>query len=312
MLERAAHLRTDQPTIDALWRGDDARCVAFWRNKPLLDLQEPEKPSLVLLPTDHPLIAGRRGAAMFLGLAQEAPVFAVDLSDLAVENSEMADAAGFLDFSTQSHAEFPQGSGFAELRGVMTRLTPLEAELAATGRALSAWHQSHGFCANCGAQSHQAAMGWQRDCPSCGANHYPRTDPVVIVLALSGNRVLVGRSPGWPEGMYSLLAGFVEPGEPLEAAAKREVFEEAGVRLGPVRMLYSQPWPFPASLMVACIAEAESEEITVDPAEIEDARWVSREEMVEVMGKRHPEIMPARRGAIARSLIEDWLADRIV
>jgi NAD+ diphosphatase len=153
--------------------------------------------------------------------------------------------------------------------------------------------------------------GWQRNCPACGAHHFPRTDPVVIMLVTRVNAVLMGRSPGWPEGMYSLLAGFVEPGETLEAAVRREVFEEAGVRLGRVGYLASQPWPFPASLMFGCRAEALTEEITIDPAEIEAARWVPREEMLTVLAGRHPELRAPRRGAIAAFLIEAWLADRL-
>jgi NAD+ diphosphatase len=153
--------------------------------------------------------------------------------------------------------------------------------------------------------------GWQRICPSCGAHHFPRTDPVVIMLVTRGNSVLVGRSPGWPPGMYSLLAGFVEPGETLEAAVRREVFEEAGVRIGAVRYLSSQPWPFPASLMVGCRGEALPGEITIDPAEIEDALWLTREQMVTVMAGAHPRIRAPRRGAIAHFLVEAWLADRL-
>jgi len=153
--------------------------------------------------------------------------------------------------------------------------------------------------------------GWQRNCPACGAHHFPRTDPVVIMLVTRGNSVLIGRSPGWPDGMYSLLAGFVEPGETLEAAVRREVFEETGVRVGPVRYLASQPWPFPASLMFGCQGEALEGAITIDPAEIEDALWLTREEMVTVMAAAHPRIRAPRRGAIAHFLAEAWLADRL-
>jgi NAD+ diphosphatase len=123
--------------------------------------------------------------------------------------------------------------------------------------------------------------------------------------------VLVGRSPGWPEGMYSLLAGFVEPGETIEAAVRREVLEESGVQVGQVDYLSSQPWPFPSSLMFGCQGHATSNEITIDPEEIEDARWVTREEMLEAMAGRHAVLKPARKGAIARFLIDNWLADTL-
>ena len=153
--------------------------------------------------------------------------------------------------------------------------------------------------------------GWQRSCPDCGGQHFPRTDPVVIMLITRGNSVLMGRSPGWPEGMYSLLAGFVEPGETIEAAVRREVFEEAGIAVGQVTYLASQPWAFPSSLMFGCWGHALSHEITIDPTEIEDAIWVSRDDMLEAFAGQHPILMPARKGAIAQFLLRNWLADTL-
>ena len=205
----------------------------------------------------------------------------------------------------------PEGAVFAELRAIMTHLSARDAELAATAKAVMGWHLSHRFCARCGEQSALAMGGWQRDCAACGGHHFPRTDPVVIMLITHGNSVLVGRSPGWPEGMYSLLAGFVEPGETIEAAVRREVFEEAGVRVGAVSYLASQPWPFPASLMLGCAGEALGKELTIDPVEIEDAMWVTREDMALAFSGAHPKILPARKGAIAHFLLEAWLADRL-
>ena len=131
------------------------------------------------------------------------------------------------------------------------------------------------------------------------------------MLITRGESVLLGRSPGWPEGMFSLLAGFVEPGETIEAAVRREVFEETGVRVGQVDYLAGQPWPFPASLMIGCRGTATSETITIDPTEIEAARWVTRSDLLRVFAGQHPEIRPARRGAIAHFLLEHWLADRL-
>lgn len=152
--------------------------------------------------------------------------------------------------------------------------------------------------------------GWRRDCPSCGGQHFPRTDPVVIMLVTNGNSILLGRSPGWPDGMYSLLAGFVEPGETLETAVKREVAEETGVQVENVAYLASQPWPFPSSLMIGCKAEAVSRDLSIDTNEIEDAIWLTREELLSVFAGTHPTIKPARSGAIAGYLMENWLADR--
>lgn len=156
-----------------------------------------------------------------------------------------------------------------------------------------------------------SVSGWQRDCGTCDGKHFPRTDPVVIMLITRGNSVLMGRSPYWPEGMYSLLAGFVEPGETLEAAVRREVFEEAGIKVGQVDYLASQPWPFPNSLMFGCHGEALNDEITIDPVEIEDAIWVSREEMMLTFAGENPKMLPARKGAIAHFILEHWLSDRL-
>jgi NAD+ diphosphatase len=188
-----------------------------------------------------------------------------------------------------------RGRRWADLRAVMAQLTPRDAELAATAKAVLGWHASHGFCATCGARSEVAQAGWRRDCPACGTQHFPRTDPVVIMLVTRGDRVLLGRSPGWPEGMASLLAGFVEPGETVEAAVRREVREEAGVEVGRVGYLASQPWPFPASLMLGCRGEALSEAIRRDPVELEWAGWVSRARLFGIFEGRDPSC--ARRAA---------------
>ncbi|WP_238547946.1 NAD(+) diphosphatase [Meridianimarinicoccus roseus] len=306
-LDRAAHMRGDPAALAAAWAHPGARVLPLWRDKPLVTGSPVD--GLGWLAVDQPGLT-EAGPPIFLGLdAGAAPRFAVDLSGWTPEVPPEGPLDGFLDQSEQVHPLFPGDTRFAELRACMTRLSARDAELAATARALTGWHARHGFCAKCGAASLPAQAGWQRDCPACGAHHFPRTDPVVIMLVTRGNAVLMGRSPGWPEKMYSLLAGFVEPGETLEAAVRREVFEEAGVRVGRVDYIVSQPWPFPASLMMACRGEALSAEITIDPAEIEEARWVSREEMVEAHLGTHPEITAARPGAVARYVVERWLAD---
>jgi NAD+ diphosphatase len=303
-LNRAAELRADAAVQNALLaRG---QVLPIWRGKPLMSGPD----GLGWLPVDSPVFAHGSGF-VFLGLDEDRPSFACDISDWSPEAGAEAVEAGFLDQSLQHHPSLPDNFAFAELRVVMVALSAREAELAATGKALLQWHRSHRFCSACGAASEPAMAGWQRDCAACGAKHFPRTDPVVIMLITHGNRLLLGRNAAWPPGMYSCLAGFVEPGETLEAAVRREVFEESGVRVGAVRYLSSQPWPFPASLMLGCAGEALSEAITIDPAELEEARWVSREDMVRAMAGLHPEIRPARKGAIAHFLIENWLADRL-
>jgi NAD+ diphosphatase len=204
----------------------------------------------------------------------------------------------------------PTGFEWGELRQAMAALTPAEAELVATAKAVLAWHGSHRFCARCGVQSQAVEAGWQRLCPACGTSHFPRTDPVVIMLVTKGDRLLLGRSPGWPDGMYSTLAGFMEPGETIEAAVRREVAEETGIVVGAVRYISSQPWPFPSSLMLGCHGAALTEAITLDLEELEDALWLTRSDMVAVLAGLHPTIKPMRKGSIAQSLVVNWLAER--
>jgi NAD+ diphosphatase len=305
-LDRAAHLRGDAAATEGMLRDPAARVLPVWRGKPLF-AGEPR--DLGWLAPGHAALSPADEAPVFLGL-DGGPRFAVDISGWQPE--EVPDTVGaFFDPSEQRHPLLPADHAFGELRANMTRLDARAAELVATAKAVLGWHETHGFCARCGAKSRMIEAGWQRLCPDCGARHFPRTDPVVIMLILSGNDVLMGRSPGWPEGMYSLLAGFVEPGETLEAAVRREVHEEAGVVVDRVDYLASQPWPFPASLMLGCRGEATSRDIRVDPVELEDARWVSREEMLEIVAGRSQAMKPARKGAIARFLIEAWLADRL-
>lgn len=308
-LDRAGELRSNSDAVTAALAHPDSKAILFWRGKPLLSMARPA--GLVRLAMDHPVLQQASADMILLGREDGAARFACDISGWTPEDLDGATLDSFLDASEQRHPLLEDDTAFAELRRVMTWLTPRDAELAATGKAILGWHESHGFCARCGGKSDVAQAGWQRVCTVCNASHFPRTDPVVIMLITAGNSVLMGRSPFWPEGMFSLLAGFVEPGETLEAAVRREVFEEAGVRVGAVSYLASQPWPFPASLMFGCRGAALSTEITIDPVEIEDAMWVSREEMMQVFAGEHPRILPARKGAIAHFLLENWLADTL-
>lgn len=304
-LDRAAQLRTEPETLQRLQSEGD--CVLpLWRGKVLLTLDDRTP---CWLANSHPVFEHARDPAIFLGLDDRKARFARDVSRWDPDE-DLSTLDTFLDPSEQRHPTI-DAAVFAELRANMTALTPRDAELTATAKAMLGWHATHGFCAKCGHASNMAQAGWQRTCPACGAHHFPRTDPVVIMLILRGNSVLMGRSPMWPEGMYSLLAGFVEPGETIEAAVRREVFEEAGVTVGAVDYLASQPWPFPSSLMFGCRGIATSDEITIDPVEIEDAIWVTREDMVDVLAGTHETLKPARQGAIARFLIDNWLADRL-
>ncbi|WP_420005067.1 NAD(+) diphosphatase [Arenibacterium sp. LLYu02] len=311
-LDRAAELRGNPEALGDLWR-DGGLVLLSWRGKPLCLLaDQAEAPEgLALLATSHPLVAARASEAMFLGRSEAGQgYFALDLPDWTPAE-DLSTLGQFLDPSLQRHPDLPPSHAFAELRAMLMRLAPREAELVATAKALTGWHGTHGFCACCGAKSRITQAGWQRICDSCGASHFPRTDPVVIMLITRGDRVLLGRSPGWPEGMYSLLAGFVEPGETLEAAVRREVLEEAGVRVGAVSYLASQPWPFPMSLMFGCRGEALSEEIAIDPNEIEEAFWITRQEAMDVLAGDHPKVRQPRKGAIAGFLLQNWVADTL-
>lgn len=313
-LDRAAHVRGDPARIAQALEHPQAAAIVMWRGKPLV--LGPDLDRLALVPLHHPVLTAHQSdeghGSVFLGVdAAGAPLFACDISEWEPEALDAAALGLFLDPSEQIHPDLPDASVFAELRRIMTRLSPMDAELAATAKAILGWHDSHRFCARCGAQSLVSQAGWQRTCPACRSHHFPRTDPVVIMLITNGNSVLMGRSPGWPQGMFSLLAGFVEPGETLEAAVRREVFEEAGIRVGAVTYLASQPWPFPASLMFGCAGVALDRKITIDPTEIEEAIWVSRDEMMTAFAGEHPFLKPARRGAIAHFLLQNWLADRL-
>ncbi len=307
-LDRAAWFRSSREKLRELWERSDARCLALWQSQVLLDVSGDW--SLGWLPTDNTVFDGRLSDAIFLGLEDGAPRFALKIPDW--DGAQTSDAPPpFLDASRHVHPEFGNGYEFRELRAIMADISPRDAGNAAAARGIYAWHEKHMYCANCGAASNMDDAGWRRTCPSCSAQHFPRTDPVVIMLILHGNSVLMGRSPHWPEGMYSLLAGFMEPGESIEAAVRREVWEEAGVPVGEVGYLASQPWPFPSSLMIGCQGEALSTDITLDPVELEDAIWVSREKMLAAIDGRVPGLKPARKGSIARFLIERWLGDAL-
>ena len=182
----------------------------------------------------------------------------------------------------------------------------------AEGKALLNWHGRHRFCSNCGAATNVVEAGWRRDCPSCHVQHFPRTDPVAIMLPVAGERCVLGRSHRFQPGMWSCLAGFVEPGEAIEDAVRRETREEAGIICGRVSYFASQPWPFPTSLMIGCHAEALSREIVIDRVELDDARWFDREEVAAMLLRRHPDgLTTPPTVAIAYHIIRAWVEEEI-
>jgi NAD+ diphosphatase len=191
---------------------------------------------------------------------------------------------------------------------LIANLNGADAPLFAAALSLARWHSNHRFCANCGQSAEIVRGGWSRRCQHCSAEHFPRIDPVAIMLVEHQDSVLLGRQPHYPPGRYSVLAGFIEVGESIEDTVAREVKEEAGIEIGRVRYIASQPWPFPSSLMIGCRAEALGNELVIDAKELEDARWFTREEVaLGIAGDEGATFQPPPRTAIARTLLEEWL-----
>lgn len=280
-LDRAAHHRKDTAWLGAGRLDPASRLVA------LADLRIP-----ITGPEEAPALAApsvaERGAcipedAIFLGLREGVAWWALDLD-----------------------ADLPPKSRLVELRAVSHLLPAAEAAILAYARGLVHWHRCHRFCGICGSPTAMVQAGHARRCASCPREHFPRTDPAIIVLVTHGEQCLLGRSPRFPPGMYSTLAGFVEPGESLEDTLRREVREETGIEVAAIRYRASQPWPFPQSLMLGFRALATTTAILVDPEELEDARWFNRAELAD------PACRPVRlaaRDSIARFLLDEWLAE---
>ncbi|WP_296644406.1 NAD(+) diphosphatase [Roseinatronobacter sp.] len=282
-----------------------SQVLPLWRGKPQMSDH-----GLAWVNADDTALRHAGETWLYLGRQDGQPRFAADISTWEPDGLDSAALAMFADPTEQYYPGAEEGTRFAELRLAMTQLDPAEAALAATARGVFNWHRSHRFCAACGQESTLAMGGWERHCHACGAKHFPRTDPVVIMLVAHGNRLLLGRSHGWPEGMYSALAGFVEPGETPEAAVAREVLEETGITISNARYLGAQPWPFPNSLMLGYLAQARDNRITLDD-ELDDALWISREELLAVMAGERTHPSPARPGSIAHAMIRHWLAGHV-
>lgn len=276
-LDRADHLRTDPARMAALLDGDAL----------LLQLD-----GLVPESAEHldwiPVAGAPEGAELvFLGLLEGQARFA------AVPRDGDPDPI-------YAHRKSWQA---------IARLSAAELAIYGTARSVIDWHARHRFCARCGQPTALAKGGWQRNCAACGSQHFPRVDPVAIMLVECRGRVLLGRQSRFPPRSYSALAGFVEPGETIEEAVAREVFEEAGVRVRDVAYIASQPWPFPSQLMIGCISRADSLELTIDTTEIEDARWFTRAEVAEAIAKdrESSSFLPPPRQAIAHEMLCWWL-----
>jgi NAD+ diphosphatase len=292
VIERAAERRADAAALER-----DPRARAYVIGGELVVLKRAADVNDPLFALAQARALGRTAELVFLGLHEGAPRFAIAL--------EPADAAAL-----KARNEYV----VTDLRSIAVHgmvaaehLPPL-----AEGKALVGWHARHRFCPNCGTATHLVEAGWRRDCPSCRAQHFPRTDPVVIMLPVAGERCVLGRSHRFAAGMWSCLAGFMEPGEAIEEAVRRETREECGIVCGRVRYFACQPWPFPASLMIGCHAEALSHEVVIDRAELDDARWFEREEVASMLLRRHPGgLSTPPTVAIAYHIIRAWVEEEV-
>ena len=291
ILDRAAHLRSNDEKLFALESHRDARAYVIYRDS--LVVRQEAGGSRVLLSVDEAVKLGANPGTIFLGLRDGAPVFGMGIAAAAAEKLLGRDDVAV-----------------TELRGmVMQGAVPTEQLSAiAMAKSMVSWHQRHGYCANCGTRTAMKEGGWKRDCPSCKVEHFPRTDPVVIMLVTHGDRCLLGRQKQFLPGMWSCLAGFVEAAETIEDAVRREILEESGIHCTDVTYYMTQPWPYPSSLMIGCGARATSDEIVVDKTELEDARWFTRDEVTLMHSRTHPDGMfAAHPFAIAHHLIGRWV-----
>jgi NAD+ diphosphatase len=265
--------------------------------------------------TKAEFMAERRKAKTTKVLQLAGDAVRIDNGVLFTANDAVEQEAVYLgehDHTAWFAREVPPQEGFMPLRGLMIEgnLPAAEFSILAQARSILHWHNSHRFCAKCGQASEMADAGYRRHCNACGADHFPRTDPVVIMAIKHGSKILLGRQAAWPPHMFSTLAGFMEPGETIEQAVRREVMEEAGIVVGSVRYVQCQPWPFPASLMIGMIGEALSTDIKVDPAELETARWFEREEVMLMLAGKHPEgLVASHPYAIAHHIVKAAVAD---
>jgi len=278
-LDRAGHRRCDEG-----WLREQAAAglfLPFWQNRPLV---VNERAGFLAWREDW-----RTRTRIFLGLDDNQPLFAIDLPG-------------------EEEPGLGEGS-FQDMRASAFVLPARDTAIAGQAKALLDWHKRHGFCPNCGAATELRDGGYRRLCLSCGAEHFPRTDPVVIMLPILGNECLVGRSPRFPPQLFSAFAGFVEPGESMEEAVRRELREEVDLAVGDVAYHATQPWPFPSSLMLGCYAQALSKDFQIDGNEIEAARWLNKDEARARLANRIEDEMklPATI-AIAHHLIKDWVA----
>ena len=290
-LDRCSYRRADAAWLAEKLADPGSLAIALWNGKPLVEDAKDGGVQIAYLAAGMAkALSEGDERLLFLGLWKETAVFAVDLEGSA------------------DPADGPlQGLGrFEDLRAIALTLPATDAGILATAKSMFEWRRKHRHCANCGEISAVAEGGWKRICPACRTQHFPRTDPVVIMLAAKGEKCLLGRQAAWPAGMYSALAGFLEPGESIEEACARELFEEAALKTTSVRYHSTQPWPYPASLMIGLIAEVENDDAVADQVEIDQVRWFTREEARALIRGEVSDAKAPGAVAIAHQLIKAW------
>ena len=294
-LDRACDKRTDAAWIARQLASPDALAFPLWNGRPLVEPRKEGGVQIAYVPTRvaRELSEGAE-QLLFLGLWKETAVFAVDFEGQA-NPADGGPLAGM--------------GKFEDLRRMALQLPPTEAAIVATAKAMFEWRRRHKHCAVCGQPSEAMDGGWKRRCPACETEHFPRTDPVVIMLPFHGERCMLGRQAAWPKGMFSALAGFLEPGESIEEACARELNEEAGLRAVKVRYHSTQPWPYPSSLMIGLIAEVEDDEGAPDQTELSEVRWFTREEARDLLAGKLDGVAAPNKLAIAHQLIKAWVED---
>ncbi len=299
-LDRASELRTDPKWLDERLQDPASRFLVLNDLDALVKAGNPDDPQspggLAWATSGVRDLERESTGAVLLGLRDGVAHFAVDISGTEKPLSALG---------VEGAAEF------GDVRSLAARLPGEEASIIAQARALLDWHAHHVFCSNCGEKTRPVQGGSVRLCIDCQTEHFPRVTPVVIMVVTRGEECLLGRQRGWPDGMFSALAGFVEIGETIEEAVRREVREEAGIRLGAVRYQASQPWPFPSSLMIGCTALATSGKIVVDHRELQDANWFSRDKVrqaIESPGSAEGFFVPPAM-SIAHFLLSGWIRD---
>ncbi len=290
-VDRQSEKRTPDSLKKAM-ANPSARAIIFAKGRVMVKFGSGEPDSLFPLDAIEKFNP-RQGAEVLLGYEEDVPIIAVPAKfDPETDAEKLPDSIKAIDYRSLA------------IQGL---LQPARMGEVAQGASLLAWHASHRFCSRCGHESTPADGGYKRICPNCETQHFPRTDPVVIMLAVDGDQCLLGRSHHWNEGMYSALAGFIEPGETFEAAVRREINEEAGIQIGKVQYRANQPWPFPFSLMIGCFAEAKSSKIVMDEKELSDCRWFTRKEVLVALDRpEEVDFYVPPRMAIAHHLINHW------